>query len=170
MPSSVMSWIWKVSRTRPWPVSDDSASSATRCANAARSRMICSTVSEPTIERSEPASVSWVKVSTSPCCERKRCAAARMESSLPPTLTIATPSRLSLTPWPDTAPRIWTMMRRLERSRMCSRWTKGMTKMPPPMTTFCPERSVEISPVSGLRTSLPLRPVTMNASFGPATR
>ena len=49
-----MSWIWKVSSTRPWPVSEDSDSSVTRWANAARSRMICSTVREPTIERSEP--------------------------------------------------------------------------------------------------------------------
>jgi hypothetical protein len=61
-----MSWIWKVSSTRPWPVSEVSDSSATRWANAARSRMICSTVSEPTIERSEPARVSCVKVSISP--------------------------------------------------------------------------------------------------------
>ena len=45
MPSSVTSWIWKVSRIRPWPVSEFSDSSATRWANAARSRMICSTVS-----------------------------------------------------------------------------------------------------------------------------
>lgn len=38
-----------------------------------------------------------------------------------------------------------------------------------PMTTFWPERSVEIRPVSGFVTALPLRPVTMNASLGPAT-
>ena len=43
---------------------------------------------------------------------------------------------------------------------------KGITKTPPPMTTFWPDRSVETSPVSGLRTSLPLRPVMMNASLG----
>ena len=108
----MMSWIWKVSSTRPWPVSEDSDSSATRWAKAARSRMICSTDIEPTIERSAPARTSWVKVSISACWLRKRWPAARIESSLPPTLTIATPSRLSLMPCPETAPRICTEMRR----------------------------------------------------------
>ena len=61
----MMSWIWKVSSTRPWPVRDDSDSSATRWAKAARSRMICSTDIEPTIERRAPARTSWVKVSIS---------------------------------------------------------------------------------------------------------
>ena len=88
------------------------------------------------MERSEPARVSWVKDSISSCWARKRWAAARIESSLPPTLTMATPSRLSLMPWPETAPRIWTMMRRLDRSMTYRCWTKGMTKTPPPMTTF----------------------------------
>ena len=166
----MMSWIWNVSSTRPWPVSEDSDSSATRWAKAARSRMICSTDIEPTIDRSAPARTSWVKVSISDCWLRKRWPAARIESSLPPTLTSATPSRLSLMPWPETAPRICTEMRREERSSVASRWTNGMTNTPPPITTFWPERSVEISPVSGLRTSpLPLRPVTMNDSLGPAT-
>ena len=61
-------------------------------------------------------------------------------------------------------------MRREERSSTCARCTNGTTNTPPPMTTFCPDMSVEISPVSVLRTSLPLRPVTMKASLGPATR
>ena len=41
--------------------------------------------------------------------------------------------------------------------------------MPPPRMTFWPDRSVVNAPVSGLRTALPLRPVTMNAWLGPAT-
>ena len=64
-------------------------------------------------------------------------------------------------PWPDTALRMVTMMRRELRSSTCSRWMNGTTKTPPPMTTFWPDRSVDISPVSGLTTSLPLRPVMM---------
>ena len=73
-------------------------------------------------------------------------------------------------PCPETAPRICTEMRREDRSRVARRCTNGMTNTPPPMTTFWPDRSVEISPVSGLRTSpLPLRPVMMNDSLGPAT-
>ena len=77
-----------------------------------------------------------MNVSISSCCIRKRCAAARMESSLPPTLTIATPSRFSLMPCPETALRICTMMRRLDRSSTCRRWIRGITKTPPPMMTF----------------------------------
>ena len=73
-------------------------------------------------------------------------------------------------PCPDTAPRICTEMRRDGQVEGGSCCTNGMTNTPPPMTTFWPDRSVEISPVSGLRTSpLPLRPVTMNDSLGPAT-
>ena len=96
-----MSWIWKVSSTRPWSVMDCSASSATRWAKAARSRMICSTDIEPTIERRAPARTSWVKLSISACWLRNRWPAARMASSLPPTLTSATPSRLSSMPCLD---------------------------------------------------------------------
>jgi hypothetical protein len=80
---------------RPWPVSEASDSSATRCAKAARSRMICSTVRPPTIDLSAPARTSWVKGSMSACWERNRWPARRIWSALPPTLTIATPSRLS---------------------------------------------------------------------------
>ena len=166
----MMSWIWKVSSTRPWPVSEASDSSATRCAKAARSRMICSTERPPTMERSAPARVSCVKVSISSCCIRKRWAAARMESSLPPTFTMATPSRFNLMPCPETALRIWTMIRRLDRSSTCKRWISGITKTPPPMMTFWPERSVDTRPVSGLVTALPFWPVMMYASFGRATR
>ena len=37
------------------------------------------------------------------------------------------------------------------------------------MTIFWPDRSVDTTPVSGLVTGRPLRPVMMNASLGPAT-
>ena len=141
-----MSCSWKVSSTRPWPVSEDSASSATAEANAARSRMISSIVSRPTIERSAPASTSEVKVSMPCCWLRKRWAAARIELSVPPTLTIATPSRSHFTPCLDTAPRMPTGIRRLERSIVCSFWTTGSTKTLAPMTTFWPELSRETTP------------------------
>ena len=151
-----MSCSWKVSSTRPWPVSDDSASSATADAKAARSRMISSIVSRPTIERSAPASTSEVKVSMPCCWLRKRWAAARIEFSLPPTLTIATPSRSHLTPCLDTAPRMPTGIRRLDRSIVCSFWTTGSTKTLAPITTFCPEESREI--YAGLAGHLPALP------------
>jgi len=60
-------------------------------------------------------------------------------------------------------------MRRDERSMVASFCTNGITKTPPPSTTFWPDRSVLSCPVSGLSTALPLRPVTMNAWLGPAT-
>ena len=150
-----MSCSWKVSSTRPWSVSDDSASSATAEANAARSRMISSMVSRPTMERSAPASTSGVKVSMPSCWFRKRCAAARMESSVPPTLTIATPSRSHLTPCLVTAPRMPTGMRRLDRSIVCSFCTTGSTKTLAPMTTFWPDESREMTPGSGHLPALP---------------
>ena len=53
------------------------------------------------------------------------------------------------------------MMRRLERSRMWSRWMKGTTNTPPPMITFWALKSVEICPVSGLVTAFPFWPVMM---------
>jgi hypothetical protein len=98
--------------------------------------MISSMVSRPTIERSAPASTSEVKVSMPSCWLRTRCAAARMESSVPPTLTMATPSRSAFTPCLETAPRIPTGMRRLERSIVCSFCTTGSTNTLAPMTTF----------------------------------
>ena len=61
-PSVWMSCSWNVSSTRPWLVSDVSASSATSRAKAARSLTISSTDSRPTIERSDPARTSWVNV------------------------------------------------------------------------------------------------------------
>ena len=163
-----MSCSWKVSSTRPWPVSEDSASSATAEANAARSRMISSIVSRPTIERSAPASTSEVKVSMPSCWLRNRWAAARIESSVPPTLTIATPSRSHFTPCLHTAPRMPTGMRRLDRSIVCSFWTTGSTNTLAPMTTFWPDESRETTPDS-LVTWRPWRPVTRKAWFGPAT-
>ena len=88
---------------------------------------------------------------------------------MPPTFTMATPSTFSLMPCPETAPRICTEIRRLERSIVARRCTNGITNDPPPSTTFCPDRSVVSCPVSGLSTALPLRPVTMKAWLGPAT-
>src|SRR5215468_2473836 len=72
-----MSCNWNVSSTRPWLVSECSASSATAEANAVRSRIISSMVSRPTIERSAPASTSRVNSSISFCWLRNRCPAAR---------------------------------------------------------------------------------------------
>jgi hypothetical protein len=91
-----------------------------------------------------------------------------MESSLPPTLTMATPSRSHFTPCLDTAPRMPTGIRRLDRSIVCSFWTTGSTKTLAPMTTFWPEESRETIPAS-LVTCRPCRPVTRNAWLGPAT-
>ena len=150
-------------------MSDDSASSATSRANAARSLTISSTDSRPTIARSEPASTSWVNGSISPCWPRKRWAAARTASSVPPTLTIATPSSEQRMPCADTAEPTEMPIWRDDRSSTASFWTTGSTNVLAPITTFWPDRSVEIAPVSGLVTARPLRPVTMNASFGPAT-
>jgi hypothetical protein len=108
--------------------------------------MISSLVSRPTIERSAPASTSEVKVSMPSCWLRKRWAAARIESSVPPTLTIATPSRSHFTPCLLTAPRMPTGMRRLDRSIVCSFWTTGSTNTLAPMTTFWPDESREMTP------------------------
>src|SRR5680860_827060 len=144
--------------------------SATAEANAARSLMISSTVRRPTMARREPARTSCVNCVMPSCWSRNRCEAERMASSLPPTLTIATPSRSHLMPWADTAPRMPTEMRREDRSRVCSFCTTGSTNTLAPITTFCPDRSVDTSPVSGLCTApLPLRPVMMKAWLGPAT-
>ncbi len=72
-------------------------------------------------------------------------------------------------PWADTAPRMLTEIRRLERSMTCSFCTNGSTKTLAPMMTFWPLMSCETSPVSGFLTGAPLRPVMTNASLGPAT-
>ena len=56
-------------------------------------------------------------------------------------------------PWPETAPRICTEIRRDDRSMVASFCTNGITKTPPPSTTFWPDRSVLSSPVSGLSTA-----------------
>jgi hypothetical protein len=142
-------------------------SSATCLANAARSRMISSTVNVPTIERSDPASTSWVNASISGCWWRKRWAAARTAGSEPPTFTMATASRLSRMPCLETAPRICTRIDRLASDSGYACSTKGLTKTPPPITTFWPDRSIDDSPVSGFSTGLPpLRPTTMSASDG----
>lgn len=138
----VMSWIWNASRTRPCPDSDASASSATCPANAARSRMTSSTDIRPTMERSAPDSTSCVKPTMPSCCIRKRWAAARIESSVPPTLTIATPSRFAFTPRRVTAPRTATGMCREDSSSVNFCCTNGTTKTPPPTTTFWPLLSV----------------------------
>ena len=145
-----MSCSWNVSSTRPWLVIECSASSATAEANAVRSRMISSIVSRPTIERSAPASTSRVNSSISSCWFRNRWAAARIASSVPPTLTIATPCRLARMPCLLTAPWISTWMRRLDRSSTCSFCTTGSTKTEAPMTTFWPDRSVAIDAVGAL--------------------
>ena len=146
-----MSCSWKVSSTRPWLVSECSASSATALANAARSRMISSMVSRPTIERSAPASTSRVNLSISSCWCRNRWAAARIASSVPPTLTIATPCRSARMPCLLTAPWISTWIRRLDRSSDWSFCTTGRTKTEAPMTTFWPDMSVDRAAVGGLR-------------------
>src|SRR5690606_28472996 len=65
-------------------------------------------------------------------------------------------------PLDDTAAGTDTPIWRLVRSMTLSLWTKGTTKTLAPMTTFWPE--VSLAP------ALPLRPVMMNASLGPATR
>ena len=72
-----------------------------------------------------------------------------MESSVPPTLTMATPSRLALTPRRVTAPRTATGMCREDRSRVNFCCTNGTTNTPPPTTTFWPLLSVKTRPVSG---------------------
>lgn len=72
--------------------------------------MMSSTDIRPTMARSAPESTSWVKPTMPSCCCRKRWAAARIASSLPPTFTIATPSRLAFTPRRVTAPRTATGM------------------------------------------------------------
>ena len=131
-----MSCSWKLSSTRPCGVSALSASSATSRANAARSRMISSTVRRPTIDRSEPASTSVVNPETSFCWPRKRCAAARTESSVPPTFTIATPSSAQRMPLADTAEPTWMLICCDARSSTARRCTKGTTNTDAPMTTF----------------------------------
>ncbi|CAM5586955.1 hypothetical protein SNARM312S_03342 [Streptomyces narbonensis] len=131
--------------------------------------MMSSTDMRPTMDRSAPDSTSWVKPTMPSCCMRNRWAAARMESSVPPTLTIATPSRLAFTPRRVTAPRTATGMCRLDRSSVNFCCTNGTTKTPPPTTTFWPLLSVNTRPVAGSVACLPRRPVMMNASLGPAT-
>lgn len=131
--------------------------------------MMSSTDIRPTMERSAPDSTSWVKPTMPSCCIRNRWAAARMESSVPPTLTMATPSRFALTPRSVTAPRTEIGMCREDRSRVNFCCTNGTTKTPPPTTTFWPLLSVNTRPVSGSVDFLPRRPVTMNAWLGPAT-
>lgn len=72
-------------------------------------------------------------------------------------------------PVADTAPRMATLSRRELRSSADSFCTNGSTNTELPMTIFWPDRSVETTPVSGLVTGWPLRPVMMKASLGPAT-
>src|SRR3954471_13583042 len=81
---------------------------------------------------------------------------------------MATPCRLVRMPCLLTAPWISTWIRRLDRSRSCSFCTTGSTNTDAPITTFWPDRSVELRP-SAERVVRPLRPVTMNASFDFAT-
>ena len=81
---------------------------------------------------------------------------------------MATPSRSHLTPSLDTAPRIPTGIRRLDRSILCSFCTTGSTKTLAPITTFWPDMSVLTWPAA-LVVDRPLAPVTRNAWLGPAT-
>ena len=64
-------------------------------------------------------------------------------------MTIATPSSEHLMPWADTAEPTPIEICRDDRSRMASFWITGSTKTLAPITTFCPDRSVEID--AGLR-------------------
>src|SRR2546421_1183550 len=130
--------------------------------------MICSTVSRPTTARSAPARTWAVNSSMRSCWCRKRWAAGRIISAVPPTLTIATASASHRMPCALTAALICTGISRLDRSSLYSRWTTGSTKTAAPITTFWPDRSVTVLP-SAARIARPLRPVTMNASLGPAT-
>ncbi len=137
-----MSCSWNVSSTRPWLVSECSASSATADANAARSRMISSTVSRPTIERSEPASTSRVNSSISVLLVQEPLGggadrvlgAADLDDR--DALQVGADALLAH----RAADPTW--MRRLDRSSDCSFCTTGMTKTDAPITTFWPDRSV----------------------------
>ena len=70
-------------------------------------------------------------------------------------------------PWAETAEPTDTEIWRADRSIDASFWITGSTNTLAPITTFWPDRSVLMAPVSGFVTGLPLRPVTMKASFGP---
>ena len=131
--------------------------------------MICRTVRPPMIERSEPESTSWVDSSISSEFERKRWAAARIISCVPPTFTTATAWACIVMPSVVCASVV--IESRRERSEIVNDFcTNGSTKTPPPVTTFCPDRSRVLWPVVGSTVSLPLPPVTMIASSGLAIR
>ena len=109
--------------------------------------------------RRAPDRVRSVNAVMAACWLPNRCAAARTASSVPPTLTIAMPSTVSLMLFLDTAFGTRSSISRLDRSITDIFCTTGRTKTPAPMTTFCPARS---SP-------LLLRPVMSRASLGLAT-
>ena len=155
---------------QPLPVSEVSDSSATRWANAARSRMICSTVRPPTIERSAPASTSWVNGSTSSCWLRNRCAAEPDLVGVAADLDDGDAVDVQLDALArrrrrGSAPRSggWRGPWWRASARTGSRRRRRRAR-PSGRTGRCVS-----CPVSGLSTALPLRPVTMNAWLGPAT-
>jgi hypothetical protein len=91
---------------------------------------------------------------------RNRSAAARIDSSSLPILTVATPWTATLMPCLVTASESWTLICRADR---CSRPTllmSGRTMTPWPRTTLRPTAP------SGPRSR---RPLTISASFAPAT-
>jgi hypothetical protein len=95
------------------------------------------------------------------CWVRNRCAAARIASSLPPTLTIATPSRSALMPWVDTAPRIADGDPPARQVHDVQLLHEGQDEDARAHDDLLAAHVVETSPVSGFFTGEPLRPVMM---------
>jgi len=159
--SSRMAWIVNESICSPEVARSPLAASWTACWNFWRSRLSSSTVSVPTIERSEPSSTFLTIESTASSCDsRKRSAALRMDSSSAPILNVATPWTATLMPWRVTASARFTLIWRAVSLSLPTLWTSGRTMTPPPRTTLRFLRP------SGERSRWPL---TTRASLAPAT-
>jgi len=156
-----MAWMVKESMSRPDVARSPLAASWTACWNFWRSRFSSSTVSVPTMDRSDPSSTFLTMESTWLSSEsRKRSAAFRMDSSSAPILNVATPWTATLMPCRVTASTRLTLIWRAVSLSLPSLWNSGSTITPPPRTTLRP--TAEPAPGAA-------RPLRMSASFAPAT-
>lgn len=98
-----------------------------------RSRMICSTVSPPTMERRCPAKIRPTSSSICSCSVRKRRAALAMDTASSPTLKTATARTLRRMPCCVTQSSVISASRSARESMRAFCFT-GSTKLPCPVT------------------------------------
>ena len=102
-------------------------------ATRSRSRMICSTVSPPMIDRRCPAKTRPTRISILSCSDRKRRAALAIDAESSPTLNAATARTFSRMPWLVMHSSVISASRRARDSTR-ARCLTGMTKLPCPVT------------------------------------